>query len=157
MAKEKEPTLYDFEQSEEVIAEEATTANGTSPEYVETTDEEELRSLIFQTSDVQEQLLPVPEWKVNGKVVRVLVRGLNAYERGQFIMNMQKANFDLTKVYPDIVILTARHPVTKKLLFKPADRGELNKKLGAAVERIAMCASELSGLTQEFLMSMKKN
>jgi len=138
--------------------------NGTGAadvEYDDTLDESELRSAIFQSSDVIEVIIPVPEWKVTGKdgkpkVVRVLVRALNARERAQFLNAQSSQKFDLVKAYPDLVILTARHPVTKKLLFKAADRDELLKKAGRAVERLALKAGDISGLSEEALEDMKK-
>ena len=130
--------------------------------YVETEDESALRSLIFNTSDVMERVIDIPEWKTSGadgieRIVQVLVRALNAKERAQFLNSQSKNSYDLTKAYPDLVILTARHPVTKKLLFKAADRDALLKKAGRAVERIAMLAGDMSGLSEEALQEMKKN
>jgi hypothetical protein len=130
-------------------------------EYADTADEGELRNAIFQSSDTLEIVLDVPEWKIKGKdgrmkVVQVLVRALSAYERAQYVDMMQKTKGDLTKAYPDIVILSARHPVTKKHIFKPADRGGLQQRIGNAVERIALNALDLSGLTEQALNNMLK-
>jgi hypothetical protein len=159
-----EPSLYDLDAAAEAEAlqiEEEASTNGAHPapiEYLETEDETELRSLIFQTSDVLEELLTIPEWKVDGKVVRVLIRGLNARELTQFLQaNMKNGELDLKKVYPEIVILTARHPVTKKLLFKPTDRDALLQKMGKAIDRIAMKASDLSGMSQRAQDVLLKN
>ncbi len=104
-----------------------------------------------------EELLAVPEWKVNGKVVEVLLRTLTTFERTSFINAMMKSNNDITKVYPDLVILSARHPKTKKLIFHKNDRGMLQTKMGRATERIALRASEINGLTEEALTEMRKN
>ena len=98
----------------------------------------------------------MPEWKVKGsdgklKIVEVLLRTLTTYERTSFINAMMKSNNDITKVYPDLVILSARHPKTKKLIFHKNDRGMLRTKMGKATERIALRASELNWLTEEAL------
>ena len=131
-------------------------------EYLETEDEGELRSIISQISDKVEKLIPIPEWKVVGKdgktrIVQVLVRALNTLERTQFINLLQKTDNDMTKVYPDLAIMTARHPKTERLLFKPGDRGMLQTRLGLAVERIALTATKISGLDKETLDSILKN
>lgn len=134
----------------------ATPAEPEPVEYLETATESELRSLIFQTSDVVEILIDVPEWKINGKVVQFLLRALSALERAQYITMMQKSGGDLTKAYPDLIILSCRHPVTKNKVFKPADRGALQTRLGNAIERIAMNVIKISGLDKESLDSYVK-
>ncbi len=162
----EEMNLYDEENAEQEDEELDTTdeqtghTNGASPQeaaYLETEDEDELRELISKIDDVVEELLAVPEWKVNGKVVTVLLRTLTTFERTSFINAMMRSNNDITKVYPDLVILSARHPKTKKLIFHKNDRGMLQTKMGRATERIALRASELNGLTAEALEEMRKN
>jgi len=164
----EEPNLYDEEEvaaaedeeTEELDpeAEGETHTNGASAyEYLETEDENELRDIISKIDDVIEELLPVPEWKVNGKVVTVLLRTLTTFERSSFIKAMMRNNNDVTKFYPDLVILSARHPKTKKLIFHNNDRGMLNTKLGKATERIALRASKLNGLDEESIAAIRKN
>jgi len=166
----EEMNLYDEENEQEdeelIIGDDTEThSNGATPEevaYLETEDEDELRELISKIDDVVEELLAVPEWKVKGsdgksKIVEVLLRTLTTYERTSFINAMMKSNNDITKVYPDLVILSARHPKTKKLIFHKNDRGMLQTKMGRATERIALRASELNGLTAEALEEMRKN
>ena len=138
--------------------------NGASPvvEYDDSEDEVALRSAIFSTSDVVEVIIAVPEWKIKGRdgkerIARVLIRALSARERAQFLNAQNAQKFDLVKAYPDLVILTARHPVTKKLLFKAEDRNALLQKAGRAIERIALKAGDISGLSEEALAEMKKN
>jgi hypothetical protein len=154
-----EPTLYDLEKAE---TEESQT-NGvvpvsTSPpvEYVETEDEDELRSLISNVSDVLEELIDVPEWHVNGKTVQILLRALNAREYAQFADAVSKPNVNMTNTFVDMVIMTARHPKTRKLLFKSSDRGMLHQRVGRSIQRIAIRAAELSGVDQKTLDEMKK-
>lgn len=168
----EELTLYD-EEAQEALDEvdtpdEESHTNGDTPSemaYLDTADEDELRSIISNIDDVVEKLLSIPEWKTKGsdgkdRVVQVMVRSLTSFERTQFIKAMNRngvENIDFTKMYADLVILSARHPKTKRLLFKNADRGMLNTKHGGATERIAMCAADISGLSQKALDSMKKN
>jgi len=174
----EEPTLYDQEAEEDAEEDAATdtlditneephtngAARSEEPEYLETADEDELRAIISNIDDVVEELLPIPEWKVPGKdgkpkIVTVLIRSLTSFERTQFIKAMNRNgvdNIDFTRMYADLVILSTRHPTTKRLLFKNADRGMLNGKMGAATERIAMRAADISGLSQTALDAMKK-
>ena len=167
----EEPTLYDMEEEDEEIdrgSNEEPHTNGATasePEYLETADEDELRAIISNIDDVVEELLPIPEWKVPGKdgkpkIVTVLIRSLTSFERTQFIKAMNRNgadNIDFTRMYADLVILSTRHPETKRLVFKNADRGMLNGKMGAATERIAMRAADISGLSEKALTAMKKN
>jgi hypothetical protein len=154
-----EPTLYDLDkaESEEPQTNGATPVPASPPiEYVETEDEDELRSLICNVSDVLEELIDVPEWKVNGKTVQILLRALNAREYAQFADAVSKPNVNMTNTFVDMVIMTARHPKTRKLLFKPADRAMLHQRIGRSVQRIAIRAAELSGVDQQTLDEMKK-
>jgi hypothetical protein len=168
----EELNLYDEDAMEEEEGDELNPANeqethtnGAVPsevEYVETEDEDALRELISKIDDVVEELLDVPEWKVTGpdgktRIVTVLLRTLTTYERTMFINAMMKANNDISKAYPDLVILSARHPRTKKLIFHKNDRGMLQTKMGQATERIALRASELNGLNEEAITAMRKN
>jgi hypothetical protein len=168
----EEPNLYDEDEAEaeedaelDPENEQEAHTNGATPdipEYLETADENELRDIISKIDDVVEELLPVPEWKVPGKdgkpkIVTVLLRTLTTYERTSFIKAMMRSNNDIVKVYPDLVILSARHPVTKERIFHNKDRGMLDGKMGKATERIALRASELNGLTEEAVKEMRKN
>lgn len=163
----EEPNLYDEEEAEQEEDEELDPANEQEghtngatpdiPEYLETEDEDELRDLISKIDDVVEELLAVPEWKVNGKIVTVLLRTLTTYERTNFLKAMIRQNNDIVKAYPDLVILSARHPKTKKLIFHKNDRGMLDNKMGKATERIALRASKLNGLDEDSVNEMKKN
>lgn len=133
-------------------------------EVLETADEDELRGIISNLDDTVEVLLTIPEWKVVGpdgreRVVQVLLRSLTSFERTQFIKAMQKGggDIDFTRMYADLVILSTRHPKTKRLLFKNADRTMLNGKMGKATERIALRAADISGLSETALTDMRKN
>jgi len=162
------PGLYEQEQADLDLAQEEADLDAIAapppvePEYLETDDEDELRTIISNLDDMVEVLLAIPEWVVKGKdgkdrVVRVLIRSLESGERAEFLQMMQKTNFDMKKMYTDLAILTVRHPRTKNLLFKAADRGMLNKKMGRAIERMAMKSADISGLSEKALEEMKKN
>jgi len=122
------------------------------PEEYESADA--MRSAIFESDDIPEELVPVPEWKVN-----VLVRGMSGNESvaimegagGQREKGKDGAtSVDFAKMYPDIVILTAYHPGSRQRLFRPdVDRKAILAKSGAALNRVAMKGMQLSGLTKE--------
>lgn len=124
---------------------------------VETSDENELRALILNLDDTVEEVIPIPEWKVNGKVVQILVRAMTADDRVLYIKVLQQSNLDMRRVYADMAIACARHPLTKKLIWKAADRDAIMKKHGMAIERIAKLAADLSGLSDEAMKSLKKS
>jgi len=113
--------------------------------FVRLPDAKSMRSYIFQKPDLREEVVDVPEWDL-----QILVRGLNAKTRSKILKNamLKDGTPDLEKLYPDMVIATARHPDTKELIFVPADRDALNDKAGGVLERLAMAAVKLSGLDQ---------
>jgi hypothetical protein len=154
---------WETEPDDEVTVEESEPAptNGHGPAYVETEDEDELRSLITNIDDTMEEVISIPEWQEVGadgtpRIVRVLIRGLLTHERTSLIKQMQKNGGDITKLYSDLCILCARHPKTKRHIFRTADRGMLDRKMGKAIERMATKAVELSGLSPDFLEELKK-
>jgi len=110
-----------------------------------------MREGIFATDDIPEELIPVPEWKVD-----VLIRGMSGNES---VAIMESAtgekekqgatSVDFAKMYPDIVILTAYHPGTGERLFQRGDRKAILAKSGSALNRVAMAGMKLSGLTKE--------
>src|SRR5487761_1205151 len=112
------PGLYEQEQAElDVQAEEAELDAIAAPpvedvQYLDTEDEDELRTIISNLDDTVEVMLAIPEWKVTGpdgkdRVVRVIIRSLTGLERSQFLQMMKNTNFDMTKMYTDLAILTA--------------------------------------------------
>lgn len=123
-------------------------------ERVEYGDAATMRDGIFATDDIPEELVPCPEWKVD-----VLVKGMRGADS---VSIMEEAagpedrkgkgdsrGVDMSKMYPDIVILTAHHPQTGERLFQRGDRKALLAKSGAALNRLAMKGMKLSGLTKE--------
>lgn len=114
--------------------------------WIEVPDEMALRAHIFSTPDIREEVVAIPEWSS-----KILVRGLNAKTRARILTGAMKKDGtpDLEKMYPDLVIATACHPLTKKHIFSPADRDALNEKSGGALEKLAMAAARLSGLDTE--------
>ena len=123
-------------------------------EWQTTENENDLRSLIFQTPDLVEQLVEVPEWRI-----KVLVRALTGKERTNLVKDcMQRdGTMDIGKLYPTLVVMTSRHPLTNKPIFKPSDRDMLLSKAGSVLDRIALVAAKISGLDAQSAQDAAKN
>lgn len=113
-----------------------------------------LREQILNAKDIKEKEIPVEEWGV-----KILVKGLTGKQRSMVLNEAmdKKGNLDFTKVYPDLVIATSYDPETKEPIFEKADRDLLNEKSGAALEKVAEVAVELSGLRAEAKEKAAKN
>lgn len=68
-----------------------------------------------------------------------------------------RGKIKLENAYPELIISTACDPDTKEKIFKPADRDALALKSGAALEKIARVAMDLSGLSAEARKIIAKN
>lgn len=124
-------------------------------DWIETEDEEQARQLIFETQDILAEVIAVPEWAMQVKVI-----AMTGEERARVMQactNMKTGEVDISKAYPDVVILCAHHVKTGKRIFKPTDRAALLKKAGSALDRIAMKALSLSGMTEEAHQLLTKN
>lgn len=104
-----------------------------------------LRDEILSCQDIQEKLIHIPQW---GK--DILVRGLTGDERANLLQNSidKKGNVNYRDMYPRLVVMAARDPETKDLIFLEGDMDALAGKNGAALETIAKTAMELSGLNE---------
>jgi hypothetical protein len=123
-------------------------------EWVELPDATSLRAHIFAQQDIQEELVAIPEWKT-----KILVRGLNAKTRAKILQDAMRKDGtpDLERMYPNLVIATARHPVSKDHIFQQSDMVALNEKAGGVLERLAMTAARLSGLDGTSQQAMADN
>jgi hypothetical protein len=110
-----------------------------------------LRDKIANIKDIKEEKIHIPEWGVD-----LLIRSLSGAARNK-IMNasMKNGKVDLDRFYPDIVIASCFDPETGEQVFEPTDRDMLLSKNGAALERIAQKATEMSGLDD--IESKEKN
>ena len=115
----------------------------------------ELRKLIFETDDIPEEVVDVPEWKT-----KILVRGMNGKGRATFLRRTSDPNtgqVSYENFYPELVIATAFDPDTREQVFEPADRDMLNSKSGIALNRVAEVAQRLSGLGGDDVEEAKKD
>ena len=111
-----------------------------------------LRDKIAAIKDIKEEKLHVPEWGVT-----LLIRSLSGADRNKILNAALKkdGSVDLDKFYPDLIIASCYDPDTGEKVFEPADREMLLSKNGAALERIAQKAIEMSGIDD--LAAKEKN
>lgn len=103
----------------------------------------ELRSKSLEADDIEEELLPIPQWDVE-----FLIKGMSGEDRAKFLKRSSRGGeVDLERFYPELVIATCFDPATPNVrVFEPADRSALGKKSGAVLEKIATVALRLSGM-----------
>lgn len=103
-----------------------------------------LRDKILASSDIQSELVDIPEWGVT-----VEVRGLTASARAALMQSAADdgGRVNLASVYPTMVIGCTYDPDTGDKVFTDGDFAALGEKSGLAVERIASAAMSLSGMT----------
>lgn len=110
-----------------------------------------LSDIIYQSHDIPEQIVDVPEWGVS-----LLIRGLDGESRARYLERYMTSDMDGSvtidygSMYPAILVETCFDPDDNSLVFEgEADMAKINKKSAAVIERLAKIASELSGLTQD--------
>lgn len=105
--------------------------------------ETSLRDRILGAKDIEDELVPVPEWGVE-----VEVRTITLGERNKVTTQAKNADGerDGAKLYALLIVAATFDPTTGQKVFKAADVADLEKKSGAATDRIAKVALRLSGL-----------
>ncbi len=114
------------------------------------------REQILNASDIQSEVVAVPEW--GGEVT---VRGITGKERDQLEASMMEIkgkhmSVSLANVRAKLVQLSVVDE-EGKLLFAPADVQELGNKSALALDRIFSVAQKLSGLSNEDIEELAKN
>lgn len=109
---------------------------------------QDLRAIIFGADDIEEKVIPVPQWGVD-----VLIRAFDGdtraalMERAFQLADGSSDRFNWISVYPLIVVKATFDPETRLPVFKDGDDAMLGKKSAAATELIAETVMELSGMT----------
>jgi len=102
-----------------------------------------LSEIIFAKSDIAEEVIHVDAWDVD-----ILVKAMNARDRARMV---EQAGGDkgvnLEQILPDLVILCSFDPETGERIFQPQDREALLAKAADPIEKIAIKAMELSGMS----------
>ena len=113
-----------------------------------------LREKIFSAGDIEKELVEVKEWGVT-----LEIRSMTGAQRARVMAHAvdEKGKPDLEKVYPDLLIYTIYDPESGELVFSESDRGELMKKNGAIIERLARVAMRLSGIGEQAVEEAEKN
>jgi hypothetical protein len=129
-------------------------------EWIETENEDEFRSQIFQMDDREELLVPVPEWKR-----KILLKRLTGTVRAEFISF--RAN--LTEHYGgkpefwkqlwfELVRVGCVHPKTRRPVFKLADRDTfLGEHDGGVIQMLGETVAIFSQLDGSVIEQAKKN
>lgn len=114
---------------------------------------DEIRGL----KDLPSEVVIVPEW--GGTEVEI--RGLSGKGRDQFEIWLQvqkgkKIVMDATNVRAKLVVLCAVNEQGERV-FTEGDIEWLGEKSGSALDRLAMAAMRLSGMSEEMVKGLEKN
>jgi hypothetical protein len=99
----------------------------------------ETRSKILNATDLETEMVDVPEWDV-----KVEVRGMTVAERLKFAQTATDAPRE--HFYSYMLIATCHDPDTGEPLFELADRDALSAKASKPVERLVEAAQRTSGM-----------
>lgn len=110
-----------------------------------------LREQILNAKDIKSEKVFIEQWEIE-----VEIRGLTGAERA-VMLNDMRGSVDFVKLYPQIVIATTYEPGTNIRIFEATDVDLLNSKSGAALEKIATVAMQLSGLKDGAVADAEKN
>ena len=114
------------------------------------------REAILAASDIQEEIVPVPEW--GGEVI---VRGLSGTQRDQFEASVVKqkgksTELNLKNVRAKMIALSVVDEHGNRI-FSERDVAALGAKSARALQRVWEKARELSGLSEEDVEELAKN
>jgi hypothetical protein len=103
-----------------------------------------LSEIIFAKSDIAEELIHVDAWGVD-----ILVKAMTARDRARMVEQAGggEANMNLEQILPDLVILCSYDPESGERIFVPSDRDALLAKSADPIEKIALKAMALSGMS----------
>lgn len=107
-----------------------------------------LKDKILSANDIASEMMTIEEWGVE-----IEVKGMTGAERAQIMEVLQnnKDNVPIADMLVKIFIFCAYDPETNEQIFTLDDIDEVNAKNGSAIERVAIKALELSGLTADSL------
>lgn len=113
-----------------------------------------IRDQIFAAEDIRKEIVAIPEWGVE-----IEVRSLNGADRARILETGVDSfgNVSLQRVYPEMVIATAYDPETGERIFEESDKDNLMAKNALAIDRLAVVATQLSGLSEDAVDEAGKN
>lgn len=104
-----------------------------------------LRDKILQATDIQTELVEVPEWGVT-----VEVRGMSGADRARIFDAVSKnGEVSAGDLYVETVIATAYDPETGAHVFDEKDKAALMEKSAQAIDRLSQVGLRLSGMDKE--------
>jgi len=105
-----------------------------------------LSEIIFAQSDIAEELIHVDAWGVD-----ILVKAMTARDRARMVEQAGggESNMNLEQILPDLVILCSYDPESGERIFVPSDRDALLAKSADPIEKIALKAMALSGMSED--------
>ena len=107
---------------------------------------------ILQVSDVETEVVDIPQWKGS-----VTVRGLTAQERDKYedsLIDGKKRN--MANARAKLFVMSVVDD-TGKLMFTERDAIHLGRKSAAAVDLVFDVAMKLSGMTEKDIEELEKN
>lgn len=113
-----------------------------------------LRDKILSSNDIKSEMVTVSEWDCDVKM-----KGLTGKQRARLLQDAVDSNgrMNLEKMYPELIIYSCFDPETDEQLFNIEDREILNTKSGGALEKLAIVAMRLSGLSKSAVDEAVKN
>ena len=104
-----------------------------------------LSEIIFAKSDIAEEVIHVEAWGVD-----ILVKAMTARDRARMVEQAGgDAGINLEQILPDLVILCSYDPESGERIFLPSDRDALLAKSADPIEKIALKAMALSGMSED--------
>jgi hypothetical protein len=107
-----------------------------------------LSDRIFAKVDIDRAYedIDIPEWEVKVRIIEPDARTradlAGGFDRGQ-------SNLDLGELYASVLIATLVDPETGDPIFVDADKPNLLRMSGQVVDRVALKAMKVAGLTDE--------
>lgn len=107
-----------------------------------------LRDDILSRDDIKRKTIPVPEWEAH-----ITVRSMTGLERVKYFQRVQSNPEDMFAW----LVVTCAEDTDGKPIFQKSDVSQVNGKSGAALQRIAEVATQLSGLDDDAEARAEKN
>lgn len=119
-----------------------------------TTKVKSIRDRIWDAQDIPEETIDVEQWGV-----KVLIKGMDGKSRADFLKNASGKDGGIAydRFYAELLIATVFDPDTEERVFEGADREAINRKSGAALEKVAEVSQRLSGLGTADVDEAKKD
>lgn len=114
------------------------------------------RDQILACSDVQEQVVPVPEWGGDVLMIGLSAAEYDKYESGLFEMRKNQQRMTMQNARARLVVRCA-HGDDRRRLFADADAEALGQKSSLVLSRLFKIAQQLCGTTEKDDEDLEKN